>query len=114
VIADIWQRMPLRNTYHCEVLEGSGSLDVLQCLLQVLQLRVDLALGLLGTLHGLSLERLDSLALVIVVVVVVVTLVCRLSCELLCRRCLSLRVKVLNLGLTKDAVKWSAFPIDST
>jgi hypothetical protein len=66
---------------------------------------------LLGSLLGVAF---DSLALVIVVVVVVVTLVCRLSCELLCRRCLSLRVKVLNLGLTKDAVKWSAFPIDST
>lgn len=51
------------NTYHGEVLEGTGGLDVLQGLLQVDELSVDLALGLLGVLDGLGLEGIDGLQL---------------------------------------------------
>lgn len=50
-------------TYHSELIEWSGRLDVCQGLLQVLQLSINLALGLLGALHGLCLESLDSLDL---------------------------------------------------
>lgn len=56
--------MPARtNTYHGEVFEGTGGLDVLQGLLQVDELSVDLALGLLGVLDGLGLESIDGLQL---------------------------------------------------
>jgi hypothetical protein len=51
------------DTYHGEVLEGTGSLDVLQSLLQVDKLGIDLALGLLGVLDGLGLESVDGLQL---------------------------------------------------
>lgn len=50
-------------THHSEVLEGPGSLDVLQRLVKVLQLSVDLGLGLLSALHGLGLVGLDGLDL---------------------------------------------------
>lgn len=50
-------------THHSEVLERPGSLDVLEGLLEVLQLSVDLALGLLGALEGLCLVGLDGLDL---------------------------------------------------
>lgn len=51
------------NTHHSEVLERPGGLDVLEGLLQVLQLGVDLALGLLGALDGLGLVGLNGLDL---------------------------------------------------
>lgn len=51
------------NTHHSEVLERPGGLDVLEGLLQVLQLSVDLGLGLLSALDGLSLVGLDGLDL---------------------------------------------------
>jgi len=50
-------------THDGQVLEWSGLLDVLQCLLQVLELTVDLNLGLLGSLDGLGLESLNGLDL---------------------------------------------------
>lgn len=50
-------------THDSEVLERPGLLDVLQCLLQVLELGVDLGLGLLGALDGLGLEGLNGLDL---------------------------------------------------
>jgi hypothetical protein len=50
-------------THHCELVEWTSGLDVLQRLVQVLQLCVDLALGLLGALDGLGLECLNSLDL---------------------------------------------------
>lgn len=58
----------MRNTYHSEVLEGTGSLDVLQGLLQVDQLSLDLALGLLSVLHSLGLEGVDGLQLAVDIV----------------------------------------------
>jgi hypothetical protein len=97
--------MPLRNTYHCEVLEGSGSLDVLQCLLQVLQLRVDLALGLLGTLHGLSLERLDSLNLLADIVLLhleAVQLLLDVVDDVLVLKRLAVVCEVDGLGLLRE------------
>ena len=51
------------TTYHSEVLEWAGVLDVLQGLLQILELHVDSALGLLGVLDGLGLEGLNGLDL---------------------------------------------------
>ena len=51
------------NTHHSEVLKRPGSLNVLERLLQVLQLRINLALGLLGALHSLGLESLNGLDL---------------------------------------------------
>lgn len=51
------------NTYHSEVLEWTSRLNVLESLLQVLQLCIDLALGLLCALHSLGLESLDGLDL---------------------------------------------------
>lgn len=51
------------TTYHSEVLEWAGVLDVLEGLLQILELEVDSALGLLGVLDGLGLEGLDGLDL---------------------------------------------------
>lgn len=56
------------NTYHSEVLEGTGSLDVLQGLLQVDQLSLNLALGLLSVLDSLGLEGIDGLQLAVDIV----------------------------------------------
>lgn len=56
------------HTYHSEVLERPSALNVLQGSLEVLQLCVDLALGLLGALHSLRLESLDALDLALDVV----------------------------------------------
>jgi hypothetical protein len=50
-------------THHSEVLEGPGSLDVLEGLVEVLQLSIDLGLGLLSALQGGSLVCLDGLDL---------------------------------------------------
>ena len=50
-------------TYHSEILKWPGSLDVLQGLLQALQLRLHLILGLLSVLQSLSLECVDRLDL---------------------------------------------------
>jgi hypothetical protein len=57
----------------------------------------------LSSLLGVTFDRL-AFAVVVVVVVVIMSFVCGLSCKLLCCRCLSLRVEVLNLGLAEDAV----------
>lgn len=54
---------PIPSTYHSEVLEWSGGLNVLKSLLQILQLSVHLALSLLGALDGLSLKSFNSLDL---------------------------------------------------
>ena len=51
------------STYHSEIFKWPGLLNVLQCLLQVLQLQVDAALGLLSVLHSLGLEGLNGLDL---------------------------------------------------
>lgn len=56
------------HTYHSEVLERPSALNVLQGSLEILQLSVDLALGLLGALHSLRLESLDALDLALDVV----------------------------------------------
>lgn len=50
-------------THDGEVLERPGGLDVLQRLLQVLELGIDLGLGLLCALDGLGLKGLDGLDL---------------------------------------------------
>jgi hypothetical protein len=50
-------------THHSEVLEGPGSLDVLEGLVEVLQLSIDLGLGLLGALQRRGLVCLDGLDL---------------------------------------------------
>jgi len=50
-------------THHSEVLEGPGGLDVLESLVKVLQLGVDLGLGLLGALEGSGFVCLDGLDL---------------------------------------------------
>ena len=55
-------------THNSEVLEGPGSLDVLKSLLKVLELSVDLELGLLGALDSLGLVGLDGLDLAVDVV----------------------------------------------
>lgn len=55
-------------THHSEVLEGPGSLDVLKSLLKVLELSVDLQLGLLGALDSLGLVGLNGLDLAVDVV----------------------------------------------
>jgi hypothetical protein len=52
-----------RDTHDSEVLERTSSLDVLKSLLEVNQLRVDLALSLLSVLNSLGLESIDSLEL---------------------------------------------------
>lgn len=51
------------NTYHSEILERPGLLNVLQRLVQILQFLVNHALRLLGALDGLCLERLNGLHL---------------------------------------------------
>lgn len=51
------------GTYHGEVLKWTSRLDVLQSLLQILQLSINFALGLLGALDGLRLECLNGLHL---------------------------------------------------
>ena len=51
------------DTYDSELVEGTGSLDVLQGLLEVDKLSLNLALGLLGVLDGLGLEGIDGLQL---------------------------------------------------
>lgn len=51
------------NTYDSEILEGTGSLDVFEGLLEVDKLGLNLALGLLGVLDGLGLEGVDGLQL---------------------------------------------------
>jgi hypothetical protein len=55
-------------THHSEVLERPGSLDVLQRRLEVLELSIDLDLGLLGALNSLGLVGLDGLDLAVDVV----------------------------------------------
>lgn len=57
-----------RDTYDSEILEGTGSLDVLKGLLQVLQLGLDLALGSLGVLDSLGLEGINGLQLTVDIV----------------------------------------------
>lgn len=56
------------NTYDSEVLEGTGGLNVLQGLLQVLQLGLNLTLGSLGVLNSLGLEGVDGLQLTVDIV----------------------------------------------
>lgn len=51
------------RTYDSEILEGSGSLNVLQGSGKVLELQVDGLLGSLGVLDGLGLEGIDGLQL---------------------------------------------------
>ena len=58
----------MSNTHHSEVLKRSRGLNVLESLLQVLQLLINLALGLLGSLDGLRLESLNRLDLPVDVV----------------------------------------------
>lgn len=55
--------LSVRNTYHREVLERPGSLDVLQSQLQVLQLSLNLALSLLCVLNSLRLKGINGLQL---------------------------------------------------
>lgn len=56
------------HTHHGEVLEWASRLDVLECLLQVPQFRINFALGLFRALHGLGLERLNGLDLPLYIV----------------------------------------------
>ena len=55
-------------THDGQVLEWSGLLNVLQCLLQVLELNIDVGLCLLGGLDGLGLESVNGLDLAVDVV----------------------------------------------
>ena len=55
-------------TYHSEVFKRTRALDVLQSLLQVLQFRINLRLGLLCALDRLSLEGLNRFNLAVDVV----------------------------------------------
>lgn len=50
-------------THHSEVLERTSRLNVLKSLLKILQLRINLALGLLRALHSLGLESRNRLDL---------------------------------------------------
>lgn len=52
-----------QSTYHSELLEAAGLLNVLQSLLEVLELQVNLLLGSLGVLDGLSLKGVNGLEL---------------------------------------------------
>lgn len=63
VISTIHTNTQPTITYDSEVLEGTGSLDVLQGLLEVDELLVDLALSLLGVLDSLGLESINGLQL---------------------------------------------------
>ena len=57
-------RIPIpAYTHHSEVLKGPSSLDVLEGLVEVLQLSIDLGLGLLSALEGLGLVCFDGLDL---------------------------------------------------
>lgn len=51
------------DTYHRQILKRPRLLDILQCFLQVRQLRINLALGSLSIQHSLGLKRLDRLQL---------------------------------------------------
>ena len=51
------------NTYHSKILEWSCLLNVLQCLLQILQFHIHTALGLLSIFYSLCLESFDGLNL---------------------------------------------------
>jgi hypothetical protein len=51
------------KTYHSEILKWPRLLNILQCLLQILQFHINSALRLLGILDGLLFKRLDSLDL---------------------------------------------------
>lgn len=51
------------RTYHGEILERPCGFDVFQCFLQILQLRIHLALRLLRALYSLRLERLNGVDL---------------------------------------------------
>lgn len=61
-------RAPSPSTHHSEILKRPRRLDVLQRSLQILQLRINLALGLLGALDSLSLVGLDGLDLTVDIV----------------------------------------------
>lgn len=52
-----------KNTYHSEVLERPGSLNVIQSLLQLNQLRLDLTPSLFSVLDSLGLKGIDRLNL---------------------------------------------------
>jgi len=54
---------PKAITYHSEILERPGLLDVLQSLVQVLQFLINHTLRLLSTLNSLGLESLNGLHL---------------------------------------------------
>lgn len=56
------------DTYHSQVVEWPSLLNVLQCLLQILQLGIDNCLGLLRSLDSLALKGLDGLELPLQVV----------------------------------------------
>lgn len=58
-----FHQRPISCTYHGEIIEWPGLLDVLESLLKVAQLLVDNSLGLLCALDGLGLESLDGLDL---------------------------------------------------
>lgn len=57
------KRFAIAKTYHSEILKRTSRLDILQRLLEVLQLGLDLTLGLLSVLHSLGLKGIDSLQL---------------------------------------------------
>lgn len=54
---------PSSSTYHSHLIEWPCRLNVRQSLLQILQLQIDVRLGLLCILHSLCLEGLDGLDL---------------------------------------------------
>jgi hypothetical protein len=55
-----WKTM---YTHHCELIERPSILDVLERLLQILQLLIHNALGLLSALQSLGLKRINCLDL---------------------------------------------------
>lgn len=56
------------KTYHSELIERSGGLNVLKSLLEVDQFSLDATLGGFGALDGLGLESLDGFELAVDVV----------------------------------------------
>ncbi|KKA16138.1 hypothetical protein T310_10285 [Rasamsonia emersonii CBS 393.64] len=100
-----------KATYHSEFIEGSGSLNVLQSLLQVGQLGLNLALSLLGALQSLGLKGLDSLELAVQIVggrLEVLEVVLDLIDDLLVFQDLAVVVEVDRLGLLRQHLDLAA------
>jgi hypothetical protein len=63
IVYTITTTLALEGTYHSEIFERSSILNIPKSLIQILQLLINNALRLLGTLNSLSLKGLDGLDL---------------------------------------------------